>query len=134
MLQQLIGATPQLQSAAAVLAHGSLPPSERRSLVGGTADRGRNGVGSPIIARSVGHCGSRKFNPAEFARWGRTSASSHTMFAIGRLLATSVANLFKSRRRLEAENLFLRHQLNIALRRRLNGRLRITFRLLAFLI
>jgi hypothetical protein len=27
-------------------------------------------------------------------------------------------NLFKSRRRLEAENLFLRHQLNIALRRR----------------
>jgi hypothetical protein len=45
------------------------------------------------------------------------------MFAIGSLLATSVANLFKSRRRLEAENLFLRHQLNIALRRRLNGRL-----------
>jgi transposase InsO family protein len=28
-----------------------------------------------------------------------------------------MANLFKSRRRLEAENLFLRHQLNIALRR-----------------
>src|SRR5262245_58592970 len=28
-----------------------------------------------------------------------------------------VADLFKSRRRLEAENLFLRHQLNIALRR-----------------
>ena len=28
-----------------------------------------------------------------------------------------VANIFKSRRRLEAENLFLRHQLNIALRR-----------------
>ena len=30
---------------------------------------------------------------------------------------TFVANLFKSRRRLEVENLFLRHQLNIALRR-----------------
>ena len=35
-----------------------------------------------------------------------------------RLLAASVANLFKSRRRLEAEDLFLRHQLNIASRRR----------------
>ena len=34
------------------------------------------------------------------------------------LLAESVANLFKSRRRLEGEILFLRHQLNIALRRR----------------
>jgi hypothetical protein len=40
------------------------------------------------------------------------------MLAIVRLLAASIANLFKSRRRLEAENLFLRHQLNIALRRR----------------
>jgi hypothetical protein len=39
------------------------------------------------------------------------------MLAIVRLLGTYVANLFKSRRRLEAENL-LRHQLNIALRRR----------------
>jgi hypothetical protein len=33
------------------------------------------------------------------------------------LLGTLVANLFKSRRRLEFEHLFLRHQLNIALRR-----------------
>jgi hypothetical protein len=40
------------------------------------------------------------------------------MLAIIGLLGTYVANLFKSRRRLEAENLFLRHQLNIALRRR----------------
>ena len=39
------------------------------------------------------------------------------MFAILHLLGTFVANLFKSRRRLEVENLFLRHQLNIALRR-----------------
>src|SRR5262245_7975690 len=40
------------------------------------------------------------------------------MLAIVRVLTTCVANLFKSRRRLEAENLFLRHQLNIALRQR----------------
>jgi len=40
------------------------------------------------------------------------------MVAILRLLAVSIANLFKSRRRLEAEILFLRHQLNIALRQR----------------
>jgi hypothetical protein len=39
------------------------------------------------------------------------------MFAILQLLGMFVANLFRSRRRLEVENLFLRHQLNIALRR-----------------
>src|SRR5262245_59453953 len=39
------------------------------------------------------------------------------MLAILQVLGTIVTNLFKSRRRLEAENLFLRHQLNIALRR-----------------
>jgi len=39
------------------------------------------------------------------------------MLAILHLLGTFVANLFKSPRRLEVENLFLRHQLNIALRR-----------------
>src|SRR5262245_12210275 len=39
------------------------------------------------------------------------------MLAILHLLAMFVADLSKSRRRLEAENLFLRHQLNIALRR-----------------
>src|SRR5229473_5805671 len=38
------------------------------------------------------------------------------MLAILHLFRTSGANLFKSRRRLEVENLFLRHQLNIALR------------------
>jgi hypothetical protein len=38
----------------------------------------------------------------------------HSMLAIVHLLGTHLANLFKSRRRLEAENLFLRHQLNIA--------------------
>ena len=40
------------------------------------------------------------------------------MLAIVHLLGTYVADLFRSRRRLEAENLFLRHQLNIASRRR----------------
>jgi hypothetical protein len=39
------------------------------------------------------------------------------MFAVIYLLAMFMADVFKSRRRLEVENLFLRHQLNIALRR-----------------
>jgi hypothetical protein len=39
------------------------------------------------------------------------------MFAILHALGMLVANLFKSRSRVEAENLFLRHQLAIALRR-----------------
>src|SRR6266852_3428040 len=39
------------------------------------------------------------------------------MFTIIYLLGTFVADLLKSRRRLEIENLFLRHQLNIVLRR-----------------
>ena len=39
------------------------------------------------------------------------------MFAILHALGMFVADLFKSRSQLEAENLFLRHQLNIALRR-----------------
>jgi hypothetical protein len=39
------------------------------------------------------------------------------MLAILYLLGTLLADLFKSRSMLEAENLFLRHQLNIALRR-----------------
>ena len=39
------------------------------------------------------------------------------MLAILHLLVMFVADIFESRRRLEAENLFLRHQLNIVLRR-----------------
>ncbi len=39
------------------------------------------------------------------------------MLAILHLLGTFVVNLFRSRRWLEVENLFLRHQLDIALRR-----------------
>ena len=49
------------------------------------------------------------------------------MFVILHALGMFVADMFKSRYRLEAENLFLRHQLTIALRRaparlRLHGR------------
>jgi hypothetical protein len=36
------------------------------------------------------------------------------MFAIIHLLATFIADLFKPPRRLEVENLFLRHQVNVA--------------------
>jgi hypothetical protein len=39
------------------------------------------------------------------------------MFAILHVLGSFACDLLKSRRRLQAENLFLRHQLNIALRR-----------------
>jgi hypothetical protein len=54
------------------------------------------------------------------------------MFMILQGLGMFVADMFKSRRRLEAENLFLRHQLNIALRRapsrlRLHGSDRVSF-------
>ena len=45
------------------------------------------------------------------------------MFAILRALGIFIANLFKSRSRLEAENVFLRHQLYVALRRRAPSRL-----------
>ena len=40
------------------------------------------------------------------------------MLAILYALGMFVADLFKSRSRLEAENLFLRHQLNLALRQK----------------
>ncbi len=46
------------------------------------------------------------------------------MLAILHLLAMFVADLFKPRRQLEVENLFLRHQLNIS-RRRAPCRLRL---------
>src|SRR5262249_8045798 len=47
----------------------------------------------------------------------RIIAGSRTMFAVLHSLAMFVINFFKSPRRLEVENLFLRHQLSIALRR-----------------
>jgi hypothetical protein len=43
------------------------------------------------------------------------------MLAIQQSLGTFIIDLFKSRRRLEAENLFLRHQLSIAARLVLRG-------------
>jgi hypothetical protein len=52
------------------------------------------------------------------SRGARISASSGTMLAIVRLIGMYIATPFKSRRPLGAENLFLRHQLNIALRGR----------------
>src|SRR5262249_280510 len=67
-------------------------------------------------------CPSRKFHPARgFASSGRIVASLRTMLAILHLLRSLLADLFKSRSRLEAENLFLRHQLNITLRRHYLG-------------
>jgi hypothetical protein len=52
------------------------------------------------------------------------------MLAILHLLVMLVADIFKSRRRLEAKNLFLRHQLNIAERRLVFGCTVLTGRLL----
>ena len=62
-------------------------------------------------------CPFRKSSPA----WIRIIRQNHCIiqseFAILHALGMFVADLFKSRSRLEAENLFLRHQLSIALRR-----------------
>ena len=66
--------------------------------------------------RRMNACGSRKFHPLGW-QGEANQAIPDAMLAIVYLLGTYVANLFKSRRRLEAENLFLRHQLNIVLRR-----------------
>ena len=52
-----------------------------------------------------------------FASQGRIIASFGPMFAILHALVIFAADMFKSRCRLEVENLLLRHQLNIALRR-----------------
>jgi hypothetical protein len=46
------------------------------------------------------------------------------MFTVLHVTAIVIANLFKSRRRLEAENFLLRHQLSIALRRAPIGTMR----------
>jgi hypothetical protein len=62
-------------------------------------------------------CRSRKSHLEDSCEEGRIRALSDAMLAILYLLGTFVANLFKSRRRLEVENFFLRHQLNVALRR-----------------
>ena len=70
-----------------------------------------------------------------FASRGRIIASFRTMFVILHALGMLAVDLLKSRSRLEAENLFLRHQLNIALRRApLRLRLRGSDRALLILI
>ena len=71
-----------------------------------------------IITFWLAACPFRKFHPA----WIRIveAESSHHLERCLRSCKRSECSsldLFKSRRRLEAENLFLRHQLNIALRR-----------------
>jgi hypothetical protein len=62
-------------------------------------------------------CHSRKFDPTEIRAVTENQSIIDAMFAIIYLLGTFIADLFKSRRWLEVENLFLRHQLNITLRR-----------------
>src|SRR5271169_1698920 len=62
-------------------------------------------------------CPFRKCDPLEIRNVRQNRTSSRSMLTILRMLLIFVACLFKSRSRLEAENLFLRHQLNIALRR-----------------
>src|SRR5262249_12750609 len=61
-------------------------------------------------------CRSQKSYPCGISWVRQNRASSIAMLAILHLLGMFIVNLFRSRRRLEAENLFLRHQLNIALR------------------
>src|SRR5450759_1088719 len=60
---------------------------------------------------------SENFIRLGVASKGRIIASFWAMFAILHALGMFFADIFKSWSRLEAENLFLRHQLNIALRR-----------------
>src|SRR5262245_6248439 len=57
-------------------------------------------------------CRSRKIPSSRVG-----SACLIAMLALFHLLVVLISNRFKSRRRLEIENLYLRHQLNIAVRR-----------------
>ena len=74
-------------------------------------------LGFAVAQSTVAKLSFPKIRSAGFARQRRIRASSNAMFAIVYLLGTFIADLFKSRRRLEVENLILRHQLNIILRR-----------------
>jgi hypothetical protein len=75
-------------------------------------------LGLPRNCALRSRCPFRKCDPERFATSGRIiTSSSSSMLTILHMLLIFVAGLFKSRRRLEAENLFLRHRLNIALRR-----------------
>jgi hypothetical protein len=70
-----------------------------------------------VICAARGDCSPRLIAMAWALLEGRIIASLRAMFAILQALGMFVADLFKSRSRLEAENLFLRHQLTIAMRR-----------------
>src|SRR5262245_1628656 len=84
-------------SAVALFSGGNLSPGERED---------RSNLCFPKIPSGLGVAPS-----------GRIIARSPTMFALLHSLAMFVIDFFKSPRRLQAENLFLRHQLSIALRR-----------------
>jgi hypothetical protein len=71
----------------------------------------------PNLTRGEAVLSENSIRP-ELAWWGRIVASSVAMLAILYARGMFVADLFKSRSRLEAENLFLRHQLNLALRQK----------------
>src|SRR5262249_11844715 len=71
--------------------------------------KGEAGGGRPVLSENHIRLG--------LASRGRIIASSGPMLTILHSLGMFVADLFKSRCRLEAENLFLRHQLSVALRR-----------------
>jgi hypothetical protein len=69
-----------------------------------------------VLAMSSNTCAFRKFHPA----WEspRRVESSHERGRCSRsYIRSQCSDFFRSPRRLEAENLFLRHQLSIALRR-----------------
>jgi len=79
----------------------------------------RKGRGCPPPLRRR-WCGSSRAAPLSFPKIPSglgVASSSRIMHDRGRLLGIFVIDLYKSRRRLEAKDLFLRHQLSIALRR-----------------
>jgi hypothetical protein len=86
-----------------------------RSGIGLLANAGTYAAGD---SRFILRCPFRKFDPAWDSR--RKAESSHDWDRCWRSwhsLAMFIVDLFKSRRRLSAENLFLRQQLSIAWRR-----------------
>ena len=87
----------------------------------GNGDWGSRRLGSNMEFRGKNSqapaCPFRKCDPHGFATSGRIVTSSSSMLTILHMLLIFVVGLFKSRSRLEAENLFLRHQLNFALLR-----------------
>src|SRR5262249_22996332 len=60
---------------------------------------------------------SQKYQPFGFVRRGSNKEYTDSMIALSPVIGICIATLFKPRRQLAVENLFLRHQLNIYLRR-----------------